>query len=174
MIISSDGMTFPSPGLINSPWMEALPLWPQGTGAFKWFFLSPFKRTKYLIRKPYITYIPILKQWCYIPGNFVTDLASIPRCIPGIYPDGPLIHGAVPHDFGYRFAAFYISDGPGHPFVLVQKTQRECDAIFTSLNNKSNGLEKSNKVIEKILNAVGGLSYNQKDLRCVDWSKPVF
>lgn len=41
-----------------------------------------------------------------VPANFITDLASVPSlfwCIPGFAPDGPLIYGALLHDFSYQY-----------------------------------------------------------------------
>lgn len=41
-----------------------------------------------------------------IPQGFETDFASIPRlfwAIPGFSPDGPLLWGAILHDFGYQY-----------------------------------------------------------------------
>lgn len=159
---------------VNFPDVTALPLWPENTGAFKWFFLSPFKRRRDIINIDYITYIPCLKKYCLIKKNFVYDKASVPQVVPGCSPDGPLYYGSGPHDHLYRFGGLYLSEGPGQPFIFTKFSHLESDAIFTSLNNKANNLPKSNYTVEKILNIAGLITYKPRDITTVDWSQPVY
>jgi hypothetical protein len=173
-VIPSDGIVFPPKEKANLPKTNALPLWPEGTGKFKWFFISPFKRRNYIYEYDYITYISSLKKFCFIQKNFVYDAASIPQVIPGCAHDGPLFYGSGPHDYGYRFRGMYLSEGPEHPFIWTYLTHFQCDEMFTSLNDKENGLPCSNRVIELVLNGAGYFSYGQRDIRDVDWSKPVY
>lgn len=165
---------WPKKDEVNFPDTIALPLWPEGTGAFKWFFLSPFKRRESIFNVDYITYIPSLGKYCLIRKNFVYDGASVPQTVPGCSPDGPLYYGSGPHDHLYRFGGLYLSDGPDQPFIFTEFTHFESDKIFTSLNNKANNLPRSNDIVEKILNVAGLITYRPRDISQVDWTKPVY
>ncbi|WP_323885478.1 DUF1353 domain-containing protein [Aeromonas caviae] len=65
-----------------------------------------------------------------IPKGFVTDLASVPRCIWNIYPPFGLYTGAaVAHDYLYRTKQ-------------MQVTRKEADALFKEQMHKA-GVESS-------------------------------
>lgn len=165
---------FPNQHIANLPkGLEPLQLWPDDTGVLKRFFLSPFKRRKYIFNQDYITYIPILGKYCVIPANFVYDMASIPALMPGCAHDGILFYGAGPHDFLYRFGGLFLYDDLIGEFVFTEFSHLESDAIFTSLNNKSNKLPRTNQAAEKILNMFGVASYQPRGISKVDWSQPV-
>jgi len=72
------------------------------------------------------------------PEGFVTDFASIPRwfwLIPGFSPNGPLLYGAIPHDFGYQ-----------HGYFL---------AVFDKdLNYPAKSLAIRNKYLDKFKNTI--------------------
>lgn len=93
----------PVPGnTLGKPWWMRL-----------WLYWS--ERQMYRLEKDWYATLPNgLKV--FIAAGFLTDFASIPAIIrPFITATGPLIRGALPHDFGYRHN--YLLDHDGKKFA---------------------------------------------------------
>ncbi len=65
---------------------------------------------EYIIReKEYFMWSETLQAFIYIPFEFWWDAASVPKMLSFIFRAmGVLGLGAIPHDFGYRYAGFLI------------------------------------------------------------------
>lgn len=63
-------------------------------------------RATYRLVKPLVIEVA-RNAWCVVPAGTVTNYASIPRCLHGLYPpDGPWGPAAVWHDFLYGLRGF--------------------------------------------------------------------
>lgn len=83
---------------------------------------SLLSRAKYVLTNP--PRFRLIKDWVVtlpssaqvvVPKGFVTDFASIPRAlwaVPGFSPSGPLLWGAILHDFGYQYGYLLRKLGP--------------------------------------------------------------
>ncbi len=155
------------------PCVEPLPLVNPEDPWYKRVF-SLIGRTEFMITQDYFTHLPVVEAWCFIPGNFVYDFASVPRPFTMFFqPSGPWGYPAGPHDFGYRFGGLLLSPGPDQPYEFFALSQYELDLIFLHAAHKANNLPRLNQAGYKALRVLGRFSYNPRPLAGVDWSTPV-
>lgn len=122
-------------------------------------------------------------QELVFPVGFVTDGASVPRLlwlVPGFSPFGPLIAGAIPHDFGYqhgyllmrynRETAFKLNNLPfgwdrekygDYVPVYVGYKQEFFDNLFRGLIVEKTGAKKVAAIAWKALRMFGHKAWNK-------------
>lgn len=172
-VITPVNPIWPAKDVCRLPCVEPLPLVRPGDSWLKRVW-SLTKRTEFMITQDYFTHLPNIEAWCFLPGNFVYDFASVPRPFTLFFqPSGPWGYPAGPHDFGYRFGGLLLSPYPDQPFEFFALSRYEIDVIFLHAAHKANNLPRLNHVGYKSLRALGGLSYDPRPLAGVDWSAPV-
>jgi hypothetical protein len=155
------------------PCVEPLPLINPNDSWIKRVF-SLVKRTEFIITQDYVTHLPHIEAWCFIPQNFVYDFASVPRPFTLLFqPSGPWAYPAGPHDFGYRFGGLILSTGPGQPYQFVELDRSEIDLIFLFAADKANNLPRLNRVGYNALRLLGRFNHEPLEIGTVDWSSPV-
>ena len=118
------------------------------------------------------------------PEGFVTDFASVPRLfwiIPGFSPYGPLLLGAVPHDFGFQHGYFLTKYDPQQVYsiksmqvyaehrdrlgdmvpVFIGRKQVFFDNLLEGLTIEATGARFVASVAKKILGKFGNVAWHK-------------
>lgn len=172
MIPKPKNPSYPAPGKTNLyPVLKPLPLLNQtGAGYFK-RLKQLFIRRNYILVEDFFLYTELLDGWLYIPRNFVYDNASIPFWLRGFSsPDGPLLFGSIPHDFGCRFGCVLFASYNGGPFEVRDLEKEDIDKLFRTLNDRQNELYIFNSLAYCAVRIGGFFSYRPQDIYEVDWS----
>lgn len=113
-----------------------------------------FKRM-YEITEDYIIWCEYLNAFIFIPKNFMSDNASVPKIFNSFYKsDGILLLGAYPHDFGYKYQGLILIDKEGLLY-FKQMTRKKIDMILETLSAWESGMPKSCKFVRKLLIPTG-------------------
>ena len=104
-------------------------------------------------------WVPHFASWIFIPKNFIFDGASVPKILNSVYnPNGILLLGAGPHDFGYRYKGLLHADYRGY-LKFVPYNKDELDNIFNHLCSYESGMSKASKIAQIVLSAIGFLGW---------------
>ena len=107
----------------------------------------------------------VKKDWKYnidgteyvIPAGFVFDGASIPKFLRTFFsPVGVLLIGGLVHDYAYKYATLYKSDGT----TMGTIDQKKADEIFRDINIEQNGFHFLNYLAYWALRIGGFMAWN--------------
>ncbi len=132
-----------------------------------WKFIT-YKRN-YELREDYILWIPAKSLFLYIPAPFFYDNASVPKLLSSLFnPDGMLLLGALPHDFGYRYKHLIFINPFTGELYLEDYNKVELDHLFQYLCGYESKFEKASAVAGTGLSLFGFAGWNsnrKKDSR---------
>ncbi len=118
-------------------------------------------RRKWQVKEDYIIWSPFLKHYVFIPKNFVFDGASVPKMLNSVYaPNGVLLLGACPHDFGYRYAGLVLVYPVVNLLFFKPLTKKELDAVFQDFCAMESGMQQASSVATFGLRVAGFTGWN--------------
>ena len=92
-----------------------------------------------------------------IPAGFKFDGASIPKFLhTWLSPTGVLLMGGLVHDYAYKYATLYKSDGT----TMGTIDQKKADEIFRDINIEQNGFHFLNYLSYWALRIGGFMAWN--------------
>lgn len=92
-----------------------------------------------------------------IPAGFKFDGASIPKFLhTWLSPTGVLLMGGLVHDYAYKYATLYKSDGT----TMGTIDQKKADEIFRDINIEQNGFHFLNYLAYWALRIGGFMAWN--------------
>lgn len=92
-----------------------------------------------------------------IPAGFKFDGASIPKFLhTWLSPTGVLLMGGLVHDYAYKYATLYKSDGT----TMGTIDQKKADEIFRDINIEQNGFHFLNYLAYWALRIGGFVAWN--------------
>ena len=98
-----------------------------------------YRRT-WKLQRDYVIWCDYLKEYIFIPKNFIFDGASVPKALYSfLSPNGILLLGACPHDFGYRYKGLIHIDNNGYLYYK-RYSKSELDKMFRSMCKKESSL----------------------------------
>jgi len=110
----------------------------------------------------YILWIPVLDSYIFIPACFLSDGASVPKLLNGLFnSNGMLLLGALPHDFGYRYKSLILINEMTGELYVRPFTKTELDEIFESLCVWESGFKKASLIAKYTLTVFGFLGWNE-------------
>lgn len=151
-------------GDVHFPVIQALPTVIEDS-FFKemWNFLT--YRRKWKVKEDYCLWVPAIARWVFVPKYFIFDGASVPKALYGLFsPNGMLLLGALPHDFGYRYQGLLHVDHKGYLF-FQSYTKNELDSIFCDLCIFESGMDKMATGATLTLSVCGFLGWKENRKR---------
>ena len=92
-----------------------------------------------------------------VPAGFKFDGASIPKFLhTWLSPTGVLLMGGLVHDYAYKYATLYKSDGT----TMGTIDQKKADEIFRDINIEQNGFHFLNYLAYWALRIGGFMAWN--------------
>jgi len=110
----------------------------------------------------YILWIPALNSYIFIPASFLSDGASVPKALNGLFStNGMLLLGALPHDFGYRYKCLILVNEMTGELYTKSFTKSELDEVFESLCVWESGFKKASTLAKYTLTVAGFIGWNE-------------
>ena len=102
-----------------------------------------------------------IQKFIFIPVDFIFDGASVPKALNGLYSStGILFHGAIAHDFGYRYGGLFLVNEDGElEFRIFSKGK--LDDIFLDLCRQENDMPNVSKIAKSTLSMFGFMGWNE-------------
>jgi len=144
------------------PVVQAIPNQKEKAPWYKRIFKFVTYRRKFKVKRDYSIWSPLLKQFIFTPCYFIFDGASVPKILSGIFsPNGILLLGSLPHDFGYRYNGLFLID-PEIKSIYFQKfSKSQLDAIFKDLCSWENKMQVASRVATLALSLFGFLGWRE-------------
>jgi len=134
---------------------------PKRTWFQKLFKFFVYRRS-FEMMEDYVLWVPCLNSFIFIPKRFVSDLASVPKVLNGIYnTNGMLLLGAWPHDFGYKYESLFLVDEKTGELTVKSFSKKELDNIFKSLCAWESGFKGAAAVAKEGLSLFGFTGWNE-------------
>ncbi|MBU8911951.1 MAG: DUF1353 domain-containing protein [Desulfobacterales bacterium] len=134
---------------------------PQPKGWLARFARFLTYRREFLVLQPWVTWSEYIREYIYIPTGFVSDGASVPKMLNSLYGQtGVLLHGAFPHDFGYKYAGLILIDQETLHIYFQPYTKKELDRIFKASCAAESGLPVSSGIATAALKLFGWPTWN--------------
>lgn len=132
-------------------------------------------RRKFMVIEDYVLYVPSLEKHIFVPKTFVFDGASVPKILNGIFsPNGMLLLGACPHDFGYRYQGLIVVERSTGLLEFESFTKKQLDSIFKDLCEWESGMPIASSTATTALSLFGFMAWksNKKIPRNVSSDYP--
>jgi len=115
------------------PIMKPLPLY-HDSGVIKRTKNFFTLKRQWQIKEESCIYSPLLKQFIYIPNEFIIDGASVPKVLHGFFGAiGILFYGSIPHDFAYRYKGLLLVNNATKNIYFKGFSKSEADHIFKDI-----------------------------------------
>lgn len=109
----------------GDPWYKRLHAW--------------FSRRRWIFREDYLIDLPDGRQ-AHIPQGFILDFASVPRIFAWLFPPfGPLMMGAVVHDYIYKRSHLLIVMNQN--MIKEGFSRRQADQLLYAITADQTGIK---------------------------------